>query len=362
MLRMLVFLCLVAGMPLVGAALAGRPLVQYTEFPPTTRYIEQPSFSWPVFIAMAAGILIAVMPFVLRVLTRLLAANRVPAPGPTQLTPGTFRFPAWGWVGVLITAVSWFFAWTRFEWFAPLQPFTFSPLWLGYILVVNGIEFRRSGQCLMTGRPRHFLSLFPLSAAFWWCFEYLNRFVQNWYYSGVEGFTPLQYFIFATLPFATVLPAVLSTASCLRTFPAAGSGLDHVMLLNTRGRWLPVSALLVASCGLAGIGWRPDLFYPLLWLAPLFILTSLQALGGRPTIFTPVRYGYWQRICLMAAAALVCGFFWEMWNYLSVAQWKYAVPYVQAFHVFEMPLLGYAGYLPFGLECAVVAEMLDAER
>jgi hypothetical protein len=33
------------------------------------------------------------------------------------------------------------------------------------------------------------------------------------------------------------------------------------------------------------------------------------------------------------------------------------VPFVQRFHIFEMPILGYAGYLPFGLECMVVSLM-----
>jgi hypothetical protein len=30
---------------------------------------------------------------------------------------------------------------------------------------------------------------------------------------------------------------------------------------------------------------------------------------------------------------------------------------VQRFHLFEMPLLGYAGYLPFGIECALVMDL-----
>jgi hypothetical protein len=67
--------------------------------------------------------------------------------------------------------------------------------------------------------------------------------------------------------------------------------------------------------------------------------------------------GDWQRICRYGLAALICGFFWEMWNLHSLAKWIYFVPYVDRFHLFEMPLLGYAGYLPFGLECAVIAEL-----
>jgi hypothetical protein len=68
----------------------------------------------------------------------------------------------------------------------------------------------------MTDRPGFFLLLFPLSAVFWWFFEYLNRFVQNWYYTGVE-FSPRAYFWYATLSFTTVLPAVLSTKQWLQS-------------------------------------------------------------------------------------------------------------------------------------------------
>jgi hypothetical protein len=47
-----------------------------------------------------------------------------------------------------------------------------------------------------------------------------------------------------------------------------------------------------------------------------------------------------------------------MWNYFSLAKWEYSIPFVHRYQIFEMPLLGYAGYLPFGLECAVIGSML----
>jgi hypothetical protein len=46
-----------------------------------------------------------------------------------------------------------------------------------------------------------------------------------------------------------------------------------------------------------------------------------------------------------------------MWNFYSMPKWIYTVPGVDRWHVFEMPLLGYAGYLPFGLECLAVASL-----
>ena len=33
------------------------------------------------------------------------------------------------------------------------------------------------------------------------------------------------------------------------------------------------------------------------------------------------------------------------------AFWVYSIPYVNVHHLFEMPLLGYLGYLPFGVYC-----------
>jgi hypothetical protein len=77
------------------------------------------------------------------------------------------------------------------------------------------------------------------------------------------------------------------------------------------------------------------------------------------TIFSAVTHGDWRPIYLPAIAALICGFFWEMWNFYSAAKWVYTVPYVYRCLIFEMPLLGFGGYLPFGLECAVVGSLIS---
>ena len=60
----------------------------------------------------------------------------------------------------------------------------------------------------------------------------------------------------------------------------------------------------------------------------------------------------------LALGALVCGFFWEMWNYWSYPQWIYHTPGVEFLHVFEMPLLGYGGYIPFALELCALKNFL----
>jgi hypothetical protein len=249
-------------------------------------------------------------------------------------------------------------AWNRFPWFAVLQSHTFTPLWLGYIVSLNGWTFRRTGQCLMLDRPRFFLGLFPASAAFWWTFEYLNRFVQNWYYVGPADLTPGQYLLQATVPFSTVLPAVLSTMELLASVPGVTAGMDRLPSFRSIPKWGGGGLLIVAIGGLIGIGIWPEVLFPLVWVAPLLLITVLQIVQGKETIFARLIHGDATSLWLAAVAALACGFWWELWNSKSLAHWEYALPSVHRFQLFEMPLLGYAGYLPFGLECLAVTQWL----
>jgi hypothetical protein len=63
-----------------------------------------------------------------------------------------------------------------------------------------------------------------------------------------------------------------------------------------------------------------------------------------------VASGDWRAVLALWGGCLICGFFWEMWNVHSYPKWVYQIPFVDVLHVFEMPLLGYFGYLPFALE------------
>jgi hypothetical protein len=365
-----VLLALLTGLPLLGVWRAGKPVAQYAEFPPMTRYVPHAGFSWVVFDVFAAIILLALLTPVFRRLatTPKFSAVRAVAPeNSSRQNPAVSTFPLWGWFGILAGVGTWVLAWNRFSWAMLFQEYTFSPLWLAYILVINALTKMRTGQCMLTDRTRYFLWLFPVSAIFWWFFEYLNRFVQNWYYTGADIMTPFEYFVSASLPFATVLPAVLGTFELLQTMPRLGAAFAHFpRIAIPHPRPLAWLALVCACAGLAGIGVWPDYLFPLLWLAPLTIIVSLQVIAGRKTVLAGLRDGDWRRIFLLAFAALICGFFWEMWNFKSLNQWIYAVPFVDRFHIFKMPLLGFAGYLPFGLECGaiglIVAEVCGPEK
>jgi len=330
--------------PLAGLAFAGHPVAAYLHFPPRTSIVAQPPFAWSLFLAFCVPAYFALALFC-AALGRALPAQRVAAAA---------RFPWWGWLGVVLVAAGWKLAWS--EALAPAWlGQTFSVLWIGYILVVNGLLWRRTGASLLTHRTRCFVALFVVSAGFWWLFEHLNQFVRNWYYGGVGAANDLDYFVRATLPFATVLPAVASTWEWLRQQPRV-----EAMDLPAVGGD-PLLAWLAAMLGvvaLAAIGLYPDFLFPVLWVAPVLVFAGVQHIVAGETVFSALARGDWRPVLQPALAALVCGFFWELWNYGSAAKWHYAIPYVQRFSLFEMPLLGYLGYLPFGIQCAIVIDLV----
>jgi hypothetical protein len=246
--------------------------------------------------------------------------------------------------GLLLTAASWFVAWSRIP---ILTDYSFFPLWLGYILTVNGICEVVLRDSLMRRMGLSFVWLFLLSIPLWWFFEYMNSIVQNWHYRFAYPISDLHYTIQASIDFATVIPAVLSTSFLFyRWLRERDSRRFRPSRPTTRS--LAVGVLLGVA-GLLLIDAFPREAFPLVWIAPLLILEPIADWLGVPSLLFEIRNRNWTLPLSVMLATLFTGFFWEMWNFYSLPKWIYTIPYVGFWKVFEMPIIGYLGYLPFGL-------------
>jgi hypothetical protein len=95
-----------------------------------------------------------------------------------------------------------------------------------------------------------------------------------------------------------------------------------------------------------------------MWMSIFFIVSPANYQLDRPSIIRFTAQRDWRIAIVFAIAALICGFFWELWNMYAWPKWIYTFPYLDQFKVFEMPLVGYLGYLPFGLEVWALTALL----
>ena len=265
----------------------------------------------------------------------------------------TAPLPVHGAMGLTLVAVAWPVSWLRID---ILGQYAFFPLWLGYILIVDALVLRRKSTSLLSRNPAAFLGMFLASVPLWWIFEGINHFTQNWHYVGDEEYSILRYVVVASLHFSIVIPAVFETAELMGSF--------GLFKRFHRGPVVPISRRILAASMVLGlfslialIIWPRQAFAGT-WLCLILLVDPINHISGQPSIVRSLRRGDWGVVFSLCAGALVCGLFWEMWNFWAYPKWQYSISFVDFARVFEMPLLGYGGYLPFGLETYVVYHFL----
>jgi len=96
----------------------------------------------------------------------------------------------------------------------------------------------------------------------------------------------------------------------------------------------------------------PRYCFPLLWGGMVFILDPLIYERDRDaSLLGQAAQGSYARLLRLMLAGLTCGVLWEFWNYWSGAKWIYTIPFFNFWKLFEMPLVGFVGFMPFALEC-----------
>ena len=255
------------------------------------------------------------------------------------------KFPLHGWVGIILISVFWYLNWNLEGLRTNLL---FFPLWLGFILTIDSIVFYRKSTSLISRSKKKFISLFFISAPAWWLFELINAKTQNWFYDGKQFFTNTEYAVLATISFSTVMPAVFTTAELVSTFKWIKK-YSH-RKVPFRSNVPTIKFFIMGIIMLTLIIFIPTYFYYFEWLAVYLILEPINYKMNNRTLLEYLSKGNWQIIISLSLGTLICGFFWEMWNYYSYPKWIYDTPMVNFLHVFEMPLPGYIGYITFSWE------------
>jgi hypothetical protein len=87
------------------------------------------------------------------------------------------------------------------------------------------------------------------------------------------------------------------------------------------------------------------------WLGFIFLLEPINRWTGRASLWRDLSADDSSRVRALLWAGLICGIWWEFWNWFAAAKWFYTVPIFQEWKVFAMPLPGYLGFPPFAVEC-----------
>jgi hypothetical protein len=205
--------------------------------------------------------------------------------------------------------------------------------WMGVLVALDGLaRWRRGVSPLRTASD--WIATGAASIVVWDIFELANLRLRNWWYVGAPP-NAWASSAFAAVSFATVLPAV-------RLGLAQFNGETRICAPNRRA--------LKAAAGVAmlliALAFPRDAFA----LAWIFLWPICEALAG-------VRI----RLPVMALG-LPLGLLWESLNWRCARGWIYTVPFLDRPKLFEMPLPGYLGYLPFALECAAALAVLERLR
>jgi len=185
--------------------------------------------------------------------------------------------------------------------------------------------------------------LLPSSVLLWLFFELLNIPGPQWRYVGGLPSVPAQVAL-GVVSFATVLPIVVEFWWLF--------GGEFGFPFDLRPYRTP---LLMAAVLLSLIPFFNHIsfwFNQGMWLVPaLVILPRLE----------PSRESRAQWFFALTAAGLAMGLVWESLNWFSHTHWEYLI-LRSAPHLFQMPVPGYGGFIPFALSGLAVFEVLRRVR
>lgn len=255
----------------------------------------------------------------------------------------TGRLPAYGVIGLVSMLVfeALLFTGNDFigRYFTPIQ-------WSGLILFLDGLHKRRAGASLIADHFGEFIILLIISIGSWTIFEGYNELLRNWRYLKLPD-NMLERYAGYAWAFATISPGMFLIYQTLDdVFP--GKDPDAPPRLPD-----PVFYGFVVvglACLIVPLIWPSTYMTPLVWMGFAFFLDPINGRLGERSILTEFFTGNFRSMPLFFLAGLIAGLLWEFWNYWALSKWEYDVPYWGDIKLFEMPVLGYLGFMPFAIE------------
>ncbi|MFH1842306.1 MAG: hypothetical protein ABIF77_03795 [bacterium] len=257
-------------------------------------------------------------------------------------------FPLYGWLGLAIIAAGESLLLAGNHWagvyFTPLQ-------WSGLILCLDGFLKWRRGYSPLSDQTGEFALLLLLSIGSWYIFEAYNLLLKNWTYIGLPDSCALRYLGYFW-SFATITPGLLLMYAVLDELIPGGKSPPPLCRMKPRVFWLLVGigAVCLVVPLLAPSTWMS----PLVWIGFMLFMDPINSRLGERSIIAEFLSGHRRAFWLLFLAGLVCGLLWELWNYWAIGKWRYDVPYWGHLKLFEMPVLGFLGFLPFTIECYAI--------
>ncbi|HXZ20703.1 MAG TPA: hypothetical protein VEG63_12190 [Candidatus Acidoferrales bacterium] len=153
----------------------------------------------------------------------------------------------------------------------------------------------------------------------------------------------------------TIIPAVLITADLVESFGWFAGEPPKWKCPRTSLGGLTAAGSLCLSVPLLLPREAGEYLFALVWVGFILLLEPANYRLRLSSLLRDVEEGRHSRLYALLVSGWVCGWLWEFWNYWAAARWQYTFPMFQRWKIFAMPAPGYLGFLPFALECSVMA-------
>jgi len=223
--------------------------------------------------------------------------------------------------------------------------------WFGLVTfsLLNALNFKLYGNSLIKNRRNEFILMLPWSVLCWLIFEAYNFHLKNWFYVGLPDSALARTFGYVW-SFATIFPAILETNQLVNPLfknlnkkPSKTTDTKLTIYFIVGVLCLVIPLVLPSEVA--------SYLFALVWVGFAFLLEPISYKLGGESLFREFESGKMTTLLSLFLAGLICGILWEFWNYWAIGRWIYTVPIPFAGpKIFEMPLLGYLGFLAFAVE------------